>query len=197
MTGFLDKITSYGSYAGPDASSFGGGSTADAGAGGFLSGLFGGGGGDSIWSNPTVLSSAILAGTSLFSGLFGNDSGEMEQKQYEATLAENQRQFDAKMALEQQQLAQSIELAKIQAGAAGAGASASRANAAAARDAALRQAKIQAIGEATKLKSQALTLPLEYMNEQARVAQNAGAQSGGYFSNMMQSLQQPALRSAQ
>ncbi len=151
----------------------------------------------SIWSNPTVLSSSILAGTSLLSGLFGSGSQEeMQQEQFDATLAQRQAEFAANQTLEREQLAQALEIAKLQAGASGAGAAASRANAASARDAALRQAKMQAIMNAAGMKSQAIQLPVAAIGEQAAAAQTTGIQSGNFFSNMMQSLQQPALARA-
>lgn len=141
---------------------------------------------NSVFSNPSVLSAGILAGTSLLSNLFGSsDQEELAQQ----TLAENQRQFDEELALKRESLAQALEIAKLQAGGAGSGA-------AAARDAALRTAKMQVIGQAAGLKSQALQIPLAARSKQADMAQNTGVQSGMFFNSLIPNLQRPALQAA-
>lgn len=151
----------------------------------------------SIWSNPTVLSSGILAGTSLLSGLFGTNSDEDAIKLKEAELAENARQFDATLALKQADLAQAIEIAKIQAGAASAGAGAQVASANIARDSALRQARAQLIQNTATQKGQALQIPLVARGQQADKAQTTGLQSGQFFNMLIPSLQRPALQGGQ
>ena len=151
-----------------------------------LSGL-GDSGGSSIWSNPTVLSSGILAGTSLLGNLFGQTDEEAVLALKQAELEETKRQFDAKMMLEEKQLGQALELARIQSGgaarAAGIGAAAQRA-----------VAEANAIGNAATMKSQALQIPLAARENQQQAAQNTGAQIQSFFANVIPSLQRPLLR---
>jgi predicted esterase len=142
----------------------------------------------SIFQNPTVLSSGIMAGTSLLSGLFGGQAEEDALKQQQAL---NQQQFDAEMAYKQAALAQALEIAKINAAGGGGGGS----NQGAAIAAQLKIAKAKAIENAAAMKGAAMQLPLQYDNR-AATAQNTGAQSGAYFNNLAQILQAPALRSA-
>lgn len=149
----------------------------------------------SIWANPTVLSSGILAGTSLLSGMFGQQEGDITEAG-QAALDEQKRQFDLTMALKQADLAQALEIAKIQAGAAGAGSGAAVSAANINRDSQLRQAKASLINNAAQQKSQALQIPLAARSEQAERAQNTGTQSGAFFNNLMQGLQTPALSRA-
>lgn len=154
---------------------------------GALAGAVTGGKESSIWSNPTVLSSGILAGTSLLGGLFGSSSEEDQLALQQAQLEETKRQFDAKMGLEQQQLAQALELARIQSG----GASRAAGISAAAQRAI---AEANAIGNAATMKSQALQIPLAARENQVQAAQNTGAQSGNFFASIIPSMQRPALR---
>lgn len=148
----------------------------------------------SIWSNPQVVSSGILAGTSLLGGLFGGSAEEDAKQLSEAQLAEQQRQFDAKLELEKAQMAQALQIAQINAGAARAGAGSAAASANIARDTALRQARANAIGQATEMKTQALQLPAAARLNQSNAAQNTGAQSGLFFNSLIPNLQRPALR---
>lgn len=153
-------------------------------------GLFSGSGdagGSSVWSNPTVLSSGILAGTSLLSGLFGSSAEEDAYAIQQANLAEEQRQFDLRMELEKAQLAQALEIAKLQAsagsGAAGAAAAAQRAI-----------AKSNAIGDAANMKAQALQIPLGALQNLSNAAQTTGVKSGEFFNSLAPTLMAPALR---
>ncbi len=139
----------------------------------------------SIWSNPTVLSSGILAGTSLLGGLFGSSA---EDELAQASLEEQKRQFDAKMALEQAQLAQALEIAKLRGGGGGGNGAAVNAQ--------LRIAKANLRNQVNENKAQAMQMPLQYLGNQAAAAQNTGAQQGTFFNNMAQILQSPALRRA-
>lgn len=141
----------------------------------------------SIFSNPTVLSSGILAGTSLLGGLFGNSADEEARA---AAEAEAKRQFDAKLALEQAQLLQNLEIAKINAAARGGGGGNG-----AAVSAQLKIAKNAAIAANAAQRAQAMQIPLQY-DKRAETAQNTGAQSGSFFNNLTQLLQAPALRGA-
>ena len=165
------------------------------GFGDFITGIFDGGssaasGGSSIWSNPTVLSSAILAGTQLVSGLFGSSSEE-EAAQQQAD--EQKRQFDATLALKQADLAQALEIAKLQIAARGGGGDG---GAGAARDAALRQARANAIGQAAQMKIAGMKLPLEAMQAQSEAAQQTGQSSGQFFNSLIPNLEAPALSRA-
>lgn len=176
-----------------------------AGGSSFIGPLLSGGtaaatGGASIWANPTVLSSGILAGTSLLTGLFGSSAEEDNAQLMRDKLDEEKRQFDATLALKQSDMAQAIEIAKIQAGASGAaaraGAGAQVASANIGRDSALRQARASVIQNAATQKSQALQIPLAARGEQAERAQNTGLQSGIFFNSLIPNLQRPALRGA-
>ena len=146
-------------------------------------------GSSSIFQNPTVLSSGILAGTSLLGGLFG---GQADEDALKAQQAITQQQFDAEMAYKQAALAQALEIAKINAAASGGGGGGGQGAAIAAQ---LKIARAKAIENNAAMKAQALQLPLQYDNR-AATAQNTGAQSGSYFNNLAQVLQAPALRSA-
>lgn len=148
------------------------------------------GGLGSIFSNPTVLSSGILAGTSLISGLFGSDSDMSEYQT--ASLAEQQRQFDAELALKQAQLAQALEIAKIQSAAGGGASNAASITAKTNRDI----ARANAIGNATSMKGEALQIPLKAMENQINAAQTTGIESGRFFNALMQGLQAPAMKRA-
>lgn len=140
----------------------------------------------SVFSNPTVLSAAILSGTSLLSGLYGSSSAdELSQAQLE----EEKRQFDAKLALEREQLAQALEIAKIQAGGAGSGAGAAAA-------AQLKIAKANAIKSAAENKAVALQLPLAGRKAKTEAAQTTGIQSGAFFNQLIPGLQRGALAAA-
>lgn len=143
----------------------------------------------SIFSNPTVLSSGILAGTSLLSGLFG---GSAEEEANKIALAEQQRQFDAKLALEQAQMAQALEIAKINAASRGGGGGGNGA----AVSAQLKIAKANLANQYAQQKVQAKQIPLEAMANQMNAAQTTGIQSGANFNALAQILQNPALRSA-
>lgn len=149
----------------------------------------------SMWRDPSVLSAGILAGTSLLGGLFGQQEGDMTPAG-QAALDEQKRQFDLTMALKQADLAQALEIAKIQAGAAGAGSGAAVSAANINRDSQLRQAKAQLINAGAQQKSQALQIPLAARSEQAERAQNTGTQSGIFYNNLMQGMQAPALSRA-
>lgn len=142
---------------------------------------------ESIWRNPTVLSSGILAGTSLLSGLFGTDQEEANLALKQAALDEEKRQFDAKMGLEKDQLAQAIEIARIQAGSAGRAAGIS-----AAAQRAIAEAN--AIQNAATTKAQALQIPLASREKQAEAAQNTGVQSGAFINALTPTLIRPMLR---
>lgn len=205
MGSFLNKIvkplglavgaTVLGSYLFPQTTaSLTGGLFGDANGVGALSGIGGasaaGAGTGSIWNNPTVLSSGILAGTSLLSNLFGSSAEEDQAKLNQQQLEEQKRQFDQKLILEREQLAQALQIAKIHAGSAGAGAGA-------AASAQRAIAKSNAIGQAAALKAQVMQVPLQARAHQAEAAQNTGAQSGAFFNNLSASLQQPALRASQ
>lgn len=205
MSSFLNKIvkplgiavgaTVLGSYLFPQTTAqLTGGLFGDANGTGALSGLGGtaaaGVGTGSIWNNPTVLSSGILAGTSLLTNLFGSNAEEDQMKLNQQQLEEQKRQFDQKMILEREQMAQALQIAKVHAASAGAGAG----TAAAAQRAI---AKANAIGQSTALKAQAMQVPLQARQNQAETAQNTGAQSGAFFNNMSAMLQQPAMRAAQ
>lgn len=144
----------------------------------------------SIWSNPTVLSSGILAGTSLLSGLFGSSAEDAAADLAQQRLDEEKRQFDAQLALKQQDLQNAIEIAKIQASASRAGSN----GASIAAAAALKQAKANALGQAAQNKMTALQIPLAAIANQSAAAQTAGAQSGQFFNSLIPSLQRPALR---
>lgn len=159
---------------------------------GLLSGLgaTGAGQSSSIWTNPTVLSSGILAGTSLLSGLFGSSAEDAAADLAQQRLDEEKRQFDAQLALKQADLAQALEIAKIQASASRAGSN----GASIAAAAALKQAKANALGQAAQNKMTALQIPLAAIANQSAAAQTAGAQSGSFFNGLIPSLQRPALR---
>ena len=144
----------------------------------------------SIWSNPTVLSSGILAGTSLLSGLFGSSAEDAAADLAQQRLDEEKRQFYAQLALKQQDLQNAIEIAKIQASASRAGSN----GASIAAAAALKQAKANALGQAAQNKMTALQIPLAAIANQSAAAQTAGAQSGQFFNSLIPSLQRPALR---
>lgn len=146
-------------------------------------------GGGGIFSNPTVLSSAILAGTSLLSGIYGSTDEEDVLALKQAELAEQQRQFDAKLALEREQLAQALEIAKIQASGAGSGAGAAAA-------AQLKIAKANLIKSAADSKAKALELPLLARKSQTEASQLTGKTSADQFNALANILQQPALRAA-
>lgn len=153
---------------------------------GFGVGSAEGAAGSSVFSNPTVLSAAILSGTSLLSGLYGSSSAdELSQAQLE----EEKRQFDAKLALEREQLAQALEIAKIQAGGAGSGAGAAAA-------AQLKIAKANAIKSAAENKAVALQLPLAGRKAKTEAAQTTGIQSGAFFNQLIPGLQRGALAAA-
>lgn len=141
----------------------------------------------SVFSNPTVLSSGILAGTSLLGGLFGSSAEEEALKQQQAL---TQQQFDAEMAYKQAALAQALEIAKINAASGGGGGGNGAAVAAQ-----LKIARANAIANNAAQKAEAMKLPLQFDNR-AATAQNTGAQSGSFFNNLAQLLQAPALRSA-
>lgn len=161
---------------------FGGIGTATAGAG--AAGAIGSAG-SSIFSNPTVLSSALLAGTSLVSNLFGTDYEQekldLDKQQIEAQIQLNKD----KLALDKEQLAAQIEIAKIQAGAAGSGA-------AAARDAALRQARAAAIGQSAQNRASAMQAKVNAREGQVEAAQTTGARSGDFFNMLIPNLQRGA-----
>jgi len=152
-------------------------------------------GGASIWSNPTVLSAGILAGTSLLGGLFGPEASQAEylREQSEANAAEAKRQFDAELAYKQAALAQAKEIAMIQAGAARSASSGAGAAAKIAADAMLKKAKSDAIMQAGSMKSQALQIPLAAIDNQAKTAQNTGAQANSFFGTLASTLATPAL----
>lgn len=163
--------------------------------GSLTGGLFGASaadGGSSIFSNPTVLSSGILAGTSLLSGLFGSSSEEDQLALQQSTLEEQRRQFDEKMKLEAQQLAQALQIAKINASASGGASNAAGITARTNRDI----AKASAIGNAASQKADALQIPLKARENQIAAAQTTGSQSGQFFNQLMQGLQAPALVAA-
>lgn len=141
----------------------------------------------SIFSNPTVLSSGILAGTSLLGGLFGNSADEAALKAQQE-LAD--KQFQANLALKQQELAMQLEIAKLNAASRG-----GDGGAGAAVSAQLKIAKNAAIAANAAQKAQALQIPLQY-DKRAETTQNTGAQSGSFFNNLTQLLQAPALRGA-
>lgn len=143
----------------------------------------------SVFSNPTVLSAGILAGTSLLSGLFGSNS---QDEASQAALEENQRQFDATMAYKQAEMAQALELAKMQLAAGGRSGGDGGAGIAAAT--ALKQARANAIQNAAQQKISALQIPLAARANQMQAAQTTGAQSGDFFASIIPSLQRPALR---
>lgn len=143
----------------------------------------------SIWSDPTVLSSGILAGTSLLSGLFGSSS---QDELNQAQLAEEKRQFDLTMALKQADLQQALEIAKLQAGASRGGGDTGR-SASIAANAALKQARANLIAKGAEQKAQAMQLPLAARNNQSNAAQTTGTQSGMFFNNLIANLQRPAL----
>ncbi len=145
----------------------------------------------SIFSNPTVLSSGILSATSLLGGLFGNSATEDANA---LTAEEAKRQFDAKLALEQAQLAQNLEVAKLQLAARGGGGGGGGNGAAVAAQ--LRIAKNNAIAQNAAQKIAALQLPGEMGQARIGTAQNTGAQSRAGFNQMASILQAPALRSA-
>lgn len=160
------------------------GSGAAAGAAGASKGFF---------SDPGVLSASILAGTSLISGLFGTDYNKENldlQKQHEAAQEQLAQQ---QLALDKDKLAQALEIAKIQAGAAGAAANAQVAAANLARKTNLQLARSSAIGQGTQLKLNAMELPIEARNKQATAAQNTGTQSGFFFNQLIPNLQRPAI----
>lgn len=142
----------------------------------------------SIFSNPTVLSSGILAGTSLLGGLFGNSAEEAALAQQQAIA---DKQFNAEMEFKKAQLAQQLEIAKLQLAAGGGGGGGNGAAVAAQ----LKIAKNQAIAANAAQKAQALQIPLQF-DKRAETTQNTGAQSGSFFNNLTQLLQAPALRSA-
>lgn len=149
----------------------------------------------SMWTDPTVLSSGIIAGTSLLQGLFGQQPGDMTMKD-QATLDEEKRQFDASMALKEKDLAQALEIARIQAGAAGAGAGATVRAAGIASDSARRQAKANMINDSVTTQANALQIPLAARSKQMEAAQNTGVQSGIFFNSLIPNLQRPLLRGA-
>lgn len=140
----------------------------------------------SIWSNPTVLSSGILAGTSLLTNLFGPNTEQATIDLNKASLAEKQREFDQNQELEKAQLAQALEIAKLQSGAAGRAAGITAA-------ANKSIAKANLIANAASEKAKALQLPLVARKNQSDAAQTTGAQSGAFFNQLMAGLQRPAL----
>ena len=129
----------------------------------------------SIWSDPTFLSSALIAGTSLLSGLFGS-SAEDEQ----SALARDK--FDWEKQKYDEQMAQALEIAKLQASGGGA-----------ARDAALRQTRAQLMQANAEQQAGAMQLPLAARTRQSAAAQATGEQSGQLYAQLASSLQQPAL----
>lgn len=153
-----------------------------------------GGQSSSIFTNPTVLSAGILAGTSLLTNMFGSNAQDDAAKLNEAQLAENARQFDASLALKKEELAQALQLAQLQAGAARSAGNGAVQSANIARQTALQQARAGVIGQAAQGKAQALQLPIAAGEERVNAAQTTGAQSGSFFNNLVQGLQQPALR---
>lgn len=154
-------------------------------------------GATSIFSNPMVLSSGIMAGTSLLSGLFGSNAQADATKLDQAALAEKQREADMQNALAEKQLAQQLIIAKMQAGAASAGSGAAARAAGITAAANKSIAKASAIGNAASGKAAALQIPLAARAAQANAAQTTGVQSGAFFNNLMQNLQAPAMRAAQ
>lgn len=164
---------------------------------GFFDSFFGGaadgagkGGGDSIWSNPTFLSSALIAGTQLVSGLFGSSA---EEEALASKNSETARQFDAELAFKEKELAQRMAIAQLQAGGGGGGGG----GASAAAAAALKQGKSAAIGNAAANKSAALQIPLAAMKDQTEAAQLTGKASGDFFNTLVGNMQRPALSRAQ
>lgn len=173
---------------GYDIGGSGGGAASVLGGGG---GNAGGGGGSGFFSNPQVLSSAILAGTSLVSGLFGSDSEDKKLK-----LAENQQAFENqlaldKLALAKDELAQRLELAKLGGGGGGGGAAAAAKIQA---DTQKRIARAQLIGESSKNRAQAMQAKVSAREGQKDAAQLTGARSGDFFNQLIPNLQRGALR---
>lgn len=184
LTGGLFGSANPGAYGpgGSDLNMFGFnvGSTAAAGAGAA------GGAAGGIFSNPTVLSSAILAGTSLLSGAFGSD---LEQDKFDLAKQESEAAMQLardKLQLDKDQLAQALEIAKIQAGAAGSAASA-------ARDTQLRIARSNARQNMTGMKYNLRQAPILAREGQRDAATTTGVQSGNFFNTLIPNLQRGAL----
>lgn len=138
----------------------------------------------SIFSNPSVVSSGILAGTSLLSGLFGDSGDDINYAQLE----EQKRQADLDMAYKTAALAQALEIAKMQAASQGGGGNG------AGVAAQLKIARANAIANNTAQKAEAMQIPLAARSQQAQTAQNTGTQSGAFFNNLISLLQAPAIR---
>lgn len=140
----------------------------------------------SLFSNPSLLSAALLSGTSLISNVFGSDLEE-EKFEYQKEQNEEAKALNAEqLAWEKEKFYASLEAQKAAAGAASGAA-------AAARDAALRQARAQAIQNNAQMKMNAMLVPLEARRRQAEAAQNTGSQSGLFFNSLIPQLQRPAL----
>lgn len=156
----------------------------------------------SVWSNPTVLASGILAGTSLLGGLFGPEAQNQDFLRQQATenAAEAKRQFDAKLAFEQAKLQQEAALQaqaiEAQAGAAAAAAKAQVEAAGIAADASKKNTLSAQIGQNAGLKGQALQIPLQARNNQSEAATSTGANAGNFFTNLVVGMQRPALQAA-